>query len=144
TPPEPENPGDPGAVGKDHGRAAVNTPTPASCNAHAGSPTGMSARDPAPRDTPAQALLKPMDINRLAPAPHVTVIGRLAVGHPRAGVLPRIDLAETGKRHSYRIRRADWEAFLARLQTVPRERERARPQPRPSTAQGKEKGMFRY
>jgi hypothetical protein len=104
----------------------------------------MSARDPAPRDTPAQALLKPMDIKRLARVPYETVIGWLTVGHPRAGVLPSIDLAETGKRHSYRIRRADWEAFLARLQTVPRERQRARPQPRPSTAQGKEKGMFRY
>jgi hypothetical protein len=85
-----------------------------------------------------------MDIKKLARVPYETVIVWLTVGHPRAGILPSIDLAEPGKRHSFRIRREDWEGFLARLQTVPRERQRAKPQPRPSTAQGKQKGMFRY
>ena len=91
-----------------------------------------------------EVLLKPMDIKRLARVPYATVIAWLTVGHPRAGLLPSIDLAETGKRHSYRIRREDWEAFLARLQTVPRGRQRATPLPRPSTARDVKKGMFRY
>jgi hypothetical protein len=85
-----------------------------------------------------------MDIKRLARVPYATVIGWLTVGHPRAGVLPSIDLGTTGKRHSYRIRRADWEAFLTRLQTTPRERQRPSPLPLPSAAGGKKKRMFRY
>jgi hypothetical protein len=89
-------------------------------------------------------LLKPVEIKRLARVPYATVTGWLTVGHPRAGVLPSIDLAETGKRHSYRVRRADWEAFLARLQTVPKERQRAQPLPRPKAAQSNGKGMFDY
>jgi hypothetical protein len=84
-----------------------------------------------------------MDIKRLARVPYSTVITWLTVGHPKAGVLPSIDLAATGKRHTYRIKREDWEAFLARLQTVPKERQRARPLPRPPGAKDK-KGMFRY
>src|SRR5262245_1139989 len=89
------------------------------------------------------ALLKPMDVKRLARVPYPTVIGWLTVGHPRAGVLPSIDLARPGRRHSYRIRPADWEAFLARLPTVPRERLQAAPPPRPrSVPSGKKK--FRY
>src|SRR3954453_21933750 len=87
---------------------------------------------------------KPMDIKRRARVPYATVIGWLTTGHPRAGILPSIDLAETGKRHSYRIKREDWDAFLARLQTVPRERQQSKPLPRPSTAVDKKKGMFRY
>jgi hypothetical protein len=90
-----------------------------------------------------EVFLKPMDIKRLARVPYATVIGWLTVGHPQAGVLPSIDLAETGKRHSFRIRVDDWEAFLSRLQTVPRERQQARPLPRPQPASRK-KGMFRY
>jgi hypothetical protein len=90
------------------------------------------------------ALLKPMDIKKLARVPYTTVIGWLTAGHPRAGVLTSVDLAERGKRHSYRIRREDWEAFLTRLQTVPKERQRANPLPRPSTARDQNKGMFRY
>src|SRR3954468_23474050 len=92
---------------------------------------------------PPGALLKPMDIKRLARVPYAAVIGWLTTGHPRAGVLPSIDLAATGKRHSYRIRPEDWEAFLAKLQTVPKERQRARPLPRPSGVEDKQKGMFR-
>ena len=91
---------------------------------------------------PGEVLLKPMDIKRLARVPYATVIAWLTTGHPRAGILPSIDLAETGKRHSYRVRREDWEAFLARLQTAPRARQRAAPLPRPATL--KTQGMFRY
>jgi hypothetical protein len=91
-----------------------------------------------------QGLLKPMDIKRLARVPYATVIGWLTSGHPRAGLLPSIDLAESGKRHSYRIRREDWEAFLARLQTVPRARQRANPPPRPAGLKDGKAGMFRY
>ena len=89
-----------------------------------------------------EVLLKPMDIKRLARVPYATVIGWLTTGHPRAGVLPSVDLAEAGKRHSYRVRREVWAAFLARLQTAPRERQRAAPLPRPATL--KNKGLFRY
>jgi hypothetical protein len=85
-----------------------------------------------------------MDIKRFARVPFETVIGWLTVGHRRAGVLLSIDLAGAGKRHSYRIRREDWATFVARLQTVPRERQRARPQPRPAAGQDRRKGMFRY
>jgi hypothetical protein len=85
-----------------------------------------------------------MEIKRMARVPYATVIGWLTVGHPRAGILPTIDLAETGKRHSYRVRREDWEAFLARLQTVPGERQRARPLPPPPAVKDRKKGLFRY
>jgi hypothetical protein len=88
------------------------------------------------------AFLKPMDIKRLARVPYATVIGWLTAGHPRAGVLPSVDLGGTGKRHGFRIRQQDWEAFLARLQTAPRARQRAAPLPRPATL--KTQGMFRY
>jgi len=96
------------------------------------------------KTAPLEIFLKPVDIKRLARVPYATVIGWLTVGHPRAGVLPSLDLATTGKRHSYRVRRADWEAFLARLQTVPRERQRARPLPRPAAGPDGKSGMFRY
>ncbi|MBL8792423.1 MAG: hypothetical protein JNM56_00815, partial [Planctomycetia bacterium] len=89
-------------------------------------------------------LLKPMEIKRLARVPYSTVLQWLTVGHPRAGLLPSIDLAETGKRHSYRVRREDWESFLIRLQTVPKERQRSSPLPRPSTVKTSQKGMFSY
>src|SRR5262249_41528927 len=91
-----------------------------------------------------EELLKPVELKRLARVPYGVVVGWLTVGHPRAGVLPSIDLAAQGKRHSFRVRRADWEAFLARLRTVPREQQQARPQPRPETARNSKKGMFRY
>lgn len=89
-------------------------------------------------------LLKPMDIKRLARVPYTTVITWLTTGHPRAGVLRSIDFATTGKRHSYRVRLEDWDAFLSRLQTVPKEQQRAKPLPRPSTVENGKKGMFRY
>jgi hypothetical protein len=93
---------------------------------------------------PEPALLKPSDIQRVARVPYETVIAWLTVGHPRAGVLPSSDLAGPGKRHSYRVRREDWEAFLIRLQTVPRERQQAKPLPRPEVTQMNGTGMFRY
>jgi hypothetical protein len=89
-------------------------------------------------------LLKPTDIKRLARVPYDTVIGWLTVGHPRAGLLPSIDLATTGKRHSYRVRPEEWEAFQARLQTLPKERQRSKPVSRPSTARSGQRGMFHY
>jgi hypothetical protein len=85
-----------------------------------------------------------MDIKRIARVPYTTVIGWLTKGHPKAGILPSVDLAETGKRHSFRIRRQDWEAFLARLQTVPRARQNGQPLPRPQERPRKKKGMFDY
>ena len=85
-----------------------------------------------------------MDIKRLIRVPYATVIKWLTTGHPRAGVLPSIDLAETGKRHSFRVRMEDWEVFLRKLQTAPRERQLPKPLPRPSTIRGKQSGMFRY
>ena len=69
---------------------------------------------------PPGALLKPIQIKRAARVPYLTVISWLTVGHPQAGILPSIDLAPSGKRHSYRVRLEDWQAFLAKLQTAPR------------------------
>lgn len=80
---------------------------------------------------PSKEMLKPMDLKKLARVPYTTVIDWLTIGHPRAGVLPSIDLAGAGKRHSFRIRSEDWEAFLNKLQTVPKERQQAKPLPRP-------------
>ncbi|MBM4073137.1 MAG: hypothetical protein FJ271_30075 [Planctomycetes bacterium] len=91
-----------------------------------------------------QPWLKPMDIKRLARVPYATVIGWLTVGHPRAGILASVDLAETGRRHSFRIRREDWEAFLARLHTAPKVRQPAKPLPCPGPVYGGKNGMFRY
>lgn len=104
----------------------------------------MSSREGKDSAPDKEALLKPMEIKRLARVPYATVIGWLTTGHPRAGLLASVDLAETGKRHSFRVRQEDWESFLARLQTVPRERQRAKPLPRPKTAEGGKKGMFNY
>lgn len=107
-------------------------------------PTDQAHPEPGiSRGPAADTMLKPMDIKRMAHVPYSTVLRWLTVGHPRAGILPSIDLAETGKRHSYRVRVEDLEAFLARLQTLPRERQQAPPLPRPQPAHGK-KGMFRY
>jgi len=61
--------------------------------------------------------LKPTDIKRLARVPYKTVLCWLTRGHSRAGVLPSIDLAESGKRHSYRVRPDDWQQFQERLRT---------------------------
>ena len=91
-----------------------------------------------------EVYLKPMDIKQLARVPYSTVIFWLTVGHPRAGVLPSIDFATTGKRHSFRVRLQDWEAFLVRLQTVPKKRQQLKPLPRPSTVKDKKNGMFHY
>jgi hypothetical protein len=101
-------------------------------------------RDGLPQDGPTDRLLKPMGIKRLARVPYATVLRWLTSGHPRAGLLPSVDLAEAGRRHSLRVRRADWEAFLARLQTLPRARRQAQPPPRPPSARPGKKGMFRY
>lgn len=80
----------------------------------------------------------------MARVPYDTVITWLTIGHPCAGILASIDLAEPGKRHSFRIRWQDWQTFLNRLKTVPRERQQARPLPRPEAIEIKGKGMFRY
>lgn len=97
-------------------------------------------------EVPSVTLLKPMDIKRMVRVPFATVIDWLTVGHPRAGLLPSIDLASPGKRHSYRIRPEDLTAFLVRLQTAPRTRQPARPLPRPASDQdhGHAQGLFRY
>jgi hypothetical protein len=89
-------------------------------------------------------LLKPMDIKRMARVPYSTVIGWLTIGHPRAGILPSIDLAEPDKRHSFRVRWEDWQAFLGRLTTEPRERQQPKPLSRPEASETNGKGMFRY
>jgi hypothetical protein len=89
-------------------------------------------------------LLKPMDIKRRARVPYGTVIRWLTTGHPRAGLLPSIDLAETGKCHSFRVRPEDWESFLLRLRTQPRARPQPTPQPRPANVRATGGGMFRY
>jgi hypothetical protein len=91
-----------------------------------------------------EVLLKPMEIKRLARVPYTTVIGWLTVGHPRAGVLPSVDLSGPGRRHSYRVRRAELEAFLARLQTAPRARQQSKPLPRPGGVPSPAGGMFRH
>jgi hypothetical protein len=73
-----------------------------------------------PEEPPAnwsRPLLKPIDVKRMARAPYMTILRRLTLGHPRAGVLASIDLAEHGKRHSYRIRVEDWDASQQRLRT---------------------------
>ena len=91
-----------------------------------------------------EVFLKPMDLKRMARVPFATVLRWLTVGHPRAGLLPSIDLAETGKRHSYRIRWSDWCAFLNRLQTVPKSGRLTKPLPRPPSVTRTNNGMFRY
>ena len=106
----------------------------------------MNANPPASAKIGPIPLMKPSDIRREARVPYLTVLKWLTVGHPRAGMLPSIDLAETRKRHSYRIRREDWVAFQARLQTpepvkqttaaAPRNAKRTNGQTRPK--------VFRY
>ncbi len=59
----------------------------------------VSNRDGPPAGT---QFLKPMDIKRLARVPYTTVIRWLTVGHPRAGILPSIDLAEAIRRANRR------------------------------------------
>ena len=61
--------------------------------------------------------LKPVDIKRIAGVPYKTVVAWLTSGHSRAGVLPSVDLANDGKRHSYRVRPDDWQQFQERLRT---------------------------
>ena len=92
---------------------------------------------------PLVPLLKPIDIKRAARVPYQTVIHWVEVGHPRAGRLPSIDLAEAGKRHSYRIAPADWEAFQRKLASAAKvERPPAAPcKPRPRKPAA---GTFRY
>ena len=87
-------------------------------------------------------LLKPADIKRMARIPYTTVIKWITTGHPRAGILPSIDLAETGKRHSYRIRPQDWEAFQEKLRSPARKRRQiSSPPPCPRS---KSEGRFKY
>jgi hypothetical protein len=88
-------------------------------------------------------LLRPIDIKRQARVPYRTVIAWLETGHPRAGILPSVNLAPTAKRKSYRVRPDDWEAFLARLRTEPRTRQPATPTARPPS-RGGSNGLFRY
>jgi hypothetical protein len=88
-------------------------------------------------------LLRPIGIKRQAQVPYRTVIAWLESGHPRAGALPSVNLAASGKRRSYRIRPEDWESFLARLATEPRSRRTSLPTPRPPSGSGG-KGLFRY
>lgn len=88
--------------------------------------------------------LKPIDVKRAARVPYSAVIRWLTVGHPRAGILPSIDFAETAKRHSYRIRLEDWHDFQKKLMTKPRERRSADPPPRPRQRKSGRTGMFRY
>lgn len=98
------------------------------------------------RDLPQEAqpmLLRPIDIKRQARIPYRTVIDWLEVGHPRAGVLPSVNLSASAKRKSYRIKAEDWEEFLTRLQTEPRTERPASPVPR-SAAEPKSDGMFSY
>lgn len=90
-----------------------------------------------------EQFLKPMDIKRQARVPYETVLQWLTVGHPRAGILQSVDLATTRKRHSFRIRTEDWASFLAKLQTLPREKQRCSPPPRPP-APKKLSGSFQY
>src|SRR5262245_4019110 len=96
----------------------------------------MDSQTSAARNSPAGGPLfyKPRDIQRLARVPYRTVLAWLRRGHPTAGVLPSFDLAGPGRRHSYRVRREDWEAFLARLRTPPPGKPRAVPLPRPADA----------
>src|SRR5438105_7125061 len=90
----------------------------------------------------ARPLLRPIDIKRQARVPYRTVLGWLEAGHSRAGILPSVNLAATGKRKSYRVRPEDWEAFLLRLRPEPRNPQPAPPPPRPGPA--KCRGPFRY
>jgi hypothetical protein len=88
-------------------------------------------------------LLRPIDIKRQARVPYGTVIAWLETGHPRAGILPSVNLAATAKRNSYRVRPDDWEAFLMRLRTEPRTRQPVSPAARPPSGGGS-KSIFRY
>jgi hypothetical protein len=92
-----------------------------------------------------EPVLKPMDIKRQARVPYRTVIDWIEHGHPRAGLLPSINLAPAAGRRSYRIRPADWEAFLVRLQTLPAEPRPSAPEQPPRTKQPRPgTGVFRY
>ena len=88
--------------------------------------------------------LKPVDIKRIAGVPYKTVVAWLTSGHSRAGVLPSVDLANDGKRHSYRIRPKDWEQFQVRLRT----RQSSTTEQLPTTTAGRRQkkgpGSFRY
>ena len=89
-------------------------------------------------------LFKPIDIKRIARVPYRTVINWIEVGHWHAGILPSIDLADKGRRHSYRIRPQDWELFQSKLQTAPRTHRRPAPAPRPQLAKTRSSSLFRY
>ena len=77
-------------------------------------------------------LLKPIEFKRLARLPYQTGIRWIEVGHARAGVLPSIDRAEPGKRHSYRIRVENREGFHLRLTMTPNAVLASRPVPPPT------------
>jgi len=91
-----------------------------------------------------EPLLKPIEIKREARVPYAAVIKWLTVGHPQAGILPSIDLSDTRKRRSYRIRPQDWREFQAKLTTPPKSQRHADPMPRPQVTGRKTSGMFRY
>lgn len=63
------------------------------------------------------SFVKPIELSRQARVPYKTVVTWMTAGHPRAGLLPSIDLGGGDKRHSFRVNRADWQSFLARLRT---------------------------
>lgn len=86
--------------------------------------------------------LKLVEIKRMARVPYATVTDWIEVGHPIAGLLPSIDLALPGKRHSYRVRAEDWEAFQAKLSTPPRAKNKTTPMHRPVSS--KAEGPFSY
>ena len=74
-----------------------------------------------------KSFLRPIDIKRQLKVPYETVVSWLTVGHPRAGILPSIDLAHPGKRHSFRILKEDLQAFLFKLTTSTREKTKTKP-----------------
>jgi hypothetical protein len=100
------------------------------------------AKLPNSRQLGPDQFLKLAEIKRIARVPYKTVTKWITVGHARAGILPSIDLAETGKRHSYRIRPEDWELFQQKLRSPAQTRRQpSTPPPRP---RDKSKGRFDY
>ena len=89
-------------------------------------------------------LLKPAEIKRIARVAYRTVLRWIEVGHPRAGVLASLDLADRGHRHSYRIRYEDWKSFQKKLLTQPKNQPvAAAPIARAKVEKG-QSSLFRY
>lgn len=97
-----------------------------------------------PKDASAKNnYLRPVDIKRALNVSYENVVSWLTVGHPRAGILPSVDLAQPGKRHSFRILATDLDSFLHKLSTTTREPIKTQPLPPGGRGKGG-KGMFRY